>query len=92
MKITVIRPALTGFVLALVFFAALAYDPNGKLVGSSGNGASAPSGEVETVTLSNPPAGTYTVSAAPFAVTQPYSGSEIPVNSYLVSEDTEGEF
>src|SRR5712692_11682402 len=24
------------------------YDPNGKLIGSSGNGASAPSGEVET--------------------------------------------
>jgi hypothetical protein len=35
---------------------------------------------------------TYTVSAAPFAVAQPYNGSEIPVNSYLVSEDTEGEF
>jgi len=30
---------------------------------------------VETVTLTNPPAGTYTVSAAPFAVTQPYQGS-----------------
>src|SRR5467141_2838543 len=152
MKITVIRPALTGFVLALVFFAALAYaatpssgtvsqtnptvtwngqvptvpaagssscsgpnnpgcdnfkltivppdpsfgpyvvvigtvsapgddwdlevyDPNGKLVGSSGNGASAPSGELETVTLTNPPAGTYTVSAAPFAVAHPYQGS-----------------
>src|SRR5713226_3524243 len=51
------------------------YDPNGKLIGSSGNGASAPSGEVETVTLTNPPAGTYTVSAAPFAVAQSYSGS-----------------
>src|SRR5207302_868397 len=51
------------------------YDPNGKLIGSSGNGASAPSGEVETVTLTNPPAGTYTVSAAPFAVAQPYQGS-----------------
>src|SRR5216684_2956456 len=75
MKITVIRPALTGFVLALVFFAALAYDPNGKLIGSSGNGASAPNGEVETVTLTKPPAGTYTVSAAPFAVAQPYKGS-----------------
>src|SRR5467141_812797 len=152
MKITVIRPALTGFVLAMVFIAAVAYaatpssgtvsqanptvtwtgqiptvpaagssscsgpnnpgcdnfkltiippdptfgpyvivirtvsapgddwdlevyDPNGKLVGSSGNGASAPSGEVETVTLTNPPAGTYTVSAAPFAVAHPYQGS-----------------
>jgi hypothetical protein len=153
MKITVVRPALTGFVLALVFFAALAYaanpssgtvsqsnatvtwngqipippaagssscsgpnnpgcdnfkltitppaatfgpyvvvvktvsqnsddwdlevyDPNGKLIGSSGNGSGTPSNpEVETVTLTNPPAGTYTVSAAPFAVSMPYSGS-----------------
>src|SRR5713226_2036944 len=50
------------------------YDPNGKLIGSSGNGAST-SGEVETVTLTNPPAGTYTVSAAPFAVTHTYDGS-----------------
>ena len=52
------------------------YDPNGKLVGSSGNGPGTPNDpEVETVTLTNPPAGTYTVSAAPFAVTQPYQGS-----------------
>src|SRR5713226_8626743 len=50
------------------------YDPNGKLIGSSGNGATA-SGEVESVTLTNPPAGTYTVSAAPFAVAQSYQGS-----------------
>src|SRR5207245_3172286 len=49
------------------------YDPNGKLIGSSGNGASV-SGEVETFTLTKPPAGTYTVSAAPFAVAQPYQG------------------
>src|SRR5713226_9687456 len=153
MKITVIRPALIGFVLALVFFAALAYaatpssgtvsqsnptvtwngqipippaagssscsgpnnpgcdnfkltiippdqtfgpyvvvvqtisqkfddwdlevyDPNGKLIGSSGNGPGTPSSpEVESVTLTNPPAGTYTVSAAQFAVTMSYSGS-----------------
>jgi hypothetical protein len=153
MKITVTRPALIGFVLALVFFAAVAYaatpssgtvsqsspsvtwtgqiptvpaagssscsgpnnpgcdnfkltivapdptfgpyvvviktvsqnfddwdlevyDPNGKLIGSSGNGPGTPSSpEVETVTLTNPPAGTYTVSAAPFAVIQPYHGS-----------------
>src|SRR5438309_5992214 len=52
------------------------YDPNGKLVGSSGNGPGTPSSpEVETVTLTNPPAGTYTVSAAPFAVSTAYSGS-----------------
>jgi len=52
------------------------YDPNGKLIGSSGNGPGTPtSPEVESVTLTNPPAGTYTVSAAPFAVTQPYQGS-----------------
>ena len=52
------------------------YDPNGKLIGSSGNGSGTPSNpEVETVTLTNPPAGTYTVSAAPFAVSTAYSGS-----------------
>jgi hypothetical protein len=52
------------------------YDPNGKLVGSSGNGSGTTlNPEVETVTLTNPPAGTYTVSAAPFAVTMSYSGS-----------------
>jgi Bacterial Ig domain len=52
------------------------YDSNGKLVGSSGNGAGTPvNPEVETVTLTNPPAGTYTVSAVPFAVTMSYSGS-----------------
>ena len=52
------------------------YDPNGKLIGSSGNGPGTPnSPEVESVTLTNPPAGTYTVSAAPFAVLQPYQGS-----------------
>jgi len=53
-------------------------DPNGKLIGSSGNGSGTPSNpEVETVTLTNPPAGTYTVSAAPFAVSMPYSGSRV---------------
>jgi len=51
------------------------YDPNGKLIGSSGNGAGVSPPEVESVTLTNPPAGTYTVSAAPFAVTRPYQGS-----------------
>jgi len=52
------------------------YDPNGKLIGSSGNGSGTTlNPEVETVTLTNPPAGTYTVSAAPFAVTMSYSGS-----------------
>src|SRR5437870_7789708 len=46
------------------------YDPNGKLIGSSGNGPGTPtSPEVETVTLTNPAAGTYTVSSSPFAVT-----------------------
>lgn len=39
------------------------FAPNGGLAGSSGN---AP-GQTETVTLTNPTAGTYTVSAAPFA-------------------------
>src|SRR6266849_8446017 len=52
------------------------YDPNGKLIGSSGNGPGTPtSPEVETVTLTNPPARPYAVSAAPFAVAQSYQGS-----------------
>src|SRR5260370_27919316 len=52
------------------------YDPNGKVSGSSGNGPGTPtSPEMESVTLTNPPAGTYTVSAAPFAVTHTYDGS-----------------
>ncbi|MFY9584160.1 MAG: hypothetical protein WAR21_06695, partial [Candidatus Acidiferrales bacterium] len=46
----------------------LVFSPSGRLVGSSGNGpGTAISPEVESVTLVNPPAGTYTVSAAPFA-------------------------
>jgi hypothetical protein len=39
------------------------YAPNGALAGSSGNGPN----QLETVTLANPAAGTYTVSAAPFS-------------------------
>jgi hypothetical protein len=39
------------------------YGPNGGLAGSSGNGPN----QLEIVTLTNPPAGTYTVAAAPFA-------------------------
>jgi hypothetical protein len=44
------------------------YDPSGKVVGSSGNGSGTPSNpEVESVTLTNPVAGTYTVAMAPFS-------------------------
>lgn len=44
------------------------YDPNGNVIGSSGNGAGTPtSPEVEQVVLINPVAGTYTVAASPFA-------------------------
>src|SRR5215831_20233125 len=44
------------------------YDPNGNVIGSSGAGAGTPnSPEIESVTLANPPAGTYTVAMAPFA-------------------------
>jgi hypothetical protein len=50
------------------------YDPNGHVVGSSGNGAGTPiNPEVEQVVLTNPPAGIYTVSAAPFA---PMAGAD----------------
>jgi hypothetical protein len=47
------------------------YGPNNQLVGSSGNGV----GVAEKVVLSNPAAGTYTVSAAPFVSTQAYSAT-----------------
>ena len=54
------------------------YGPDGSLVGSSGNSA----GKAEKVVLANPAAGTYTVSASPYAVTQAYSAgakiSQIP--------------
>src|SRR5579864_61754 len=44
------------------------YDPSGHVIGSSGNGSGTPvNPEVESVTLTNPPAGTYTVAMAPFS-------------------------
>jgi hypothetical protein len=46
------------------------YGPDGSLAGSSGNGP----GEKETVILTNPTAGTYTVSASPYAALTAYSG------------------
>src|SRR4051794_31816105 len=54
------------------------YGPNGGLVGTSGN---AP-GQMEFVTLPTPPAGTYTVAAAPFA---PAVGTD--GNSYTAGAD-----
>ncbi|HET9766883.1 MAG TPA: Ig-like domain-containing protein, partial [Thermoanaerobaculia bacterium] len=44
------------------------YDSGGTLAGSSGNGP----GDPETVILTNPPGGIYTVSASPFAPVGPY--------------------
>ena len=83
-KLTIIPPAPTFgpyiVVIQTVSFAAgdwdlQVYDPNGKLVGSSGNGPGVTSPEVESVTLFNPPAGTYTVAAAPFSPVPNPSGS-----------------
>jgi hypothetical protein len=85
-KLTIVPPAATFGPYVVVIKTTSApgddwdlevYDPNGKLIGSSGNGASAPNGEVESVTLTNPPAGTYTVSQTPFAVvpTDSYTGT-----------------
>ena len=45
------------------------YAPGGTLAGGSGNGP----GEQETVILTNPPGGIYTVSASPFAPVGPYA-------------------
>lgn len=47
------------------------YGPNGALLGDSGNTP----GSVEQVVLVNPAAGTYTVSAAPFAAATQYSAT-----------------
>ncbi|MFY9578477.1 MAG: CARDB domain-containing protein [Gaiellaceae bacterium] len=52
------------------------YAPDGGLAGSSGNGPN----QLEIVTLTNPPAGTYTIAAAPFA---PLIGTD--GNSYTAS-------
>src|SRR5207237_1819591 len=52
------------------------FAPDGGLAGSSGNGPN----QLEIVTLTNPPAGTYTVAAAPFA---PLIGAD--GNSYTAS-------
>ncbi|HSQ24393.1 MAG TPA: hypothetical protein VLN44_08285, partial [Pyrinomonadaceae bacterium] len=54
------------------------YGPNGNLVDGSGNSP----GVVELVTLINPPSGTYTVAAAPFA---PLVGTD--ANSYSASAE-----
>jgi hypothetical protein len=47
------------------------YAPDGRLIANSGNST----GQAEKVVLANPAAGTYTVSASPFAPVQGYSGS-----------------
>src|SRR3954468_16334395 len=47
------------------------YAPDGSLVGSSGSAV----GQAETVILTNPPAGTYTVSASPYVPLQGYQAS-----------------
>jgi len=47
------------------------YNPDGSLAGNSGNGP----GEKETVILTNPAAGTYTVTASPYAPLTAYQGS-----------------
>jgi hypothetical protein len=47
------------------------YGPDGSLVGHSGNST----GQPEKVVLANPAAGTYTVSASPFAPVGAYNGS-----------------
>ncbi|HKI03390.1 MAG TPA: fibronectin type III domain-containing protein [Thermoanaerobaculia bacterium] len=47
------------------------YGPDGALAASSGNGP----GQAETVVLNNPAAGTYTVSASPYAALTAYAGS-----------------
>ncbi|HEV8579712.1 MAG TPA: hypothetical protein VGX68_11590 [Thermoanaerobaculia bacterium] len=47
------------------------FGPGGQLLGTSGNGP----GTAEKVTLTNPPAGVYTVSAAPYVATRAYNAT-----------------
>jgi hypothetical protein len=65
------------------------YSPSGDLAGSSGN---APS-QLETVKLVNPPAGTYTVTASPFAPSpglQSYSASATLVGAGAATPSSVG--
>ena len=76
-KLTIVPPASTfgPYQVLIQTVSALSgdwdmqvYDPSGKVVGSSGNGSGLPTNpEIESVTLTNPPAGTYTVAMAPFS-------------------------
>jgi hypothetical protein len=86
-KLTVVppSPAFGPYLVQIKLQPALAGDwdmtvfgPNGNLVDGSGNSP----GQLELVTLVNPPAGTYTVSAAPFA---PVVGTD--GNSYAASAE-----
>lgn len=60
------------------------YGPDGGLLGSSGNGPTQP----EIVTLTNPPAGTYTVAAAPFAPAVGPDGNSYTASATLTPLDT----
>jgi hypothetical protein len=60
------------------------WGPDGGLVGSSGNGPNQP----EIVTLTNPVAGTYTVSAAPFAPAIGPDGNSYTASATLSPLDT----
>src|SRR2546423_2809461 len=55
------------------------FGPNGGLAGSSGAGPN----QLEVVTLTNPPAGTYTVAAAPFAPLVGADGNSYTANATL---------
>jgi hypothetical protein len=74
--LTLVAPAFP-FRLEIVLTASAAddydleiYDSGGAVVGSSGNGPGSP----ESVILTNPAGGVYTVSASPFAPVGPYTG------------------
>jgi hypothetical protein len=76
-KLTIVPPSF-GFKVQITLTPQLAddydlevYGPNGTLVASSGHGA----GKAESAILINPPGGTYTVSAAPFASLSSYKAS-----------------
>ena len=77
-RLTVVPPAGAGFSVEVSLTAGLlddydlqVYGPDGSVVGDSGNSP----GQAETVLLTNPAGGVYTVAAAPYAATGAYTAT-----------------
>jgi hypothetical protein len=76
--LTIVPPASGGFQIKISLdpgvgndWDLVVYGPSGSVVGNSGNAV----GQIESVTLANPPAGNYTVAGAPYAALSAYSAT-----------------